>query len=530
MRQFQQQAAAPAHGPAGTPWGRRRAATRARWRRVSAALLAAAALAVAGCTGGSAATGGSQPGFARGFPTGPDRTWADEAIYFIVTDRFANGDPANDGDAQPGRPSWWQGGDLKGVRDKLDYIQGLGMTAIWITPVVLQMPGNYHGYAALDLYQVDPHLGDLNELKELVQAAHRRGLKVVLDVVLNHLGQNHPWLRDPGKQDWFHPRCSINWQSQKSIEDCWLFDLPDLNTENPAVRRYLTDWTLWLTQETGVDGFRLDTARHLPKDFLQEWAAAVHARYPGFWILGEVWSTDYSYQAGYLAAGLDAVTDFQTYESIRQALGGARPALSRLTWPPALAARLLPRSGARATFLDNHDVPRFVGLSPSDEAVARLKLALAYLFTVPGTPVLYYGTEVALPGGKDPDNRRFMPWESPPRPELREYVTALARLRQSHAALRRGEWVELHASQEVLAYARRLGDQVAVVALNAGGEPWQSQVPAAALGLPEGARLTPALAAGPGSDRPGKPDSPLRVRQGQLDLTLPPQSAAVWVR
>jgi glycosidase len=174
------------------------------------------------------------------------RDWRDETIYFVMTDRFRNGDPSNDGDAVPGHLTTWQGGDLQGVIDELPYIKGLGMTAIWITPITEQTPGGYHGYWTKDFYRVDPHLGDMDKLKQLVMKAHGIGLKVVLDVVINHVGYDHPWLVDSAHAGWFHDRCTMVFSDQKSVENCWLAGLPDLNTENPAVRAYLTDWALWL--------------------------------------------------------------------------------------------------------------------------------------------------------------------------------------------------------------------------------------------------------------------------------------------
>lgn len=384
----------------------------------------------------------------------------------VMTDRFRNGDPSNDLDSRPGQLGWWQGGDLQGLIDELGYVKSLGMTAIWITPITEQTPGGYHGYWTLDFYTVDPHLGDMAKLQELVTKAHAIGLKIVLDVVINHTGYGHPWLTDPAHEGWFHDECAINYASQPSIESCWLAGLPDLNTENPAVRTYLTDWALWLIDQTHVDGFRLDTARHVPREFLTEWIGAIKRAHPEFWIVGEVYSSDYRYQQDYLDAGLDAVTDFQTYDSIRMGLAPTGD-LSRLTWPPVLGQNLMPgHADQRATFLDNHDVQRFVGANEPDDATkARLEQAIAYLFTMPGTPVLYYGTEVALRGGNDPDNRRMMPWDDA-NADVRAFTTKVATLRRDTPVLRRGTFKELASSQASLVYERVLGNDVAVVAMN----------------------------------------------------------------
>jgi alpha-amylase len=439
-----------------------------------------------------------------------------------MTDRFRNGDPSNDQDSVPGKPDWWQGGDLQGVIDELDYIKGLGFTAIWITPVTAQTTGGYHGYWTADFYAVDPHLGDLATLRRLVATAHQKGLKVVLDVVLNHVGYGHPWLRDGAHDGWFHEPCGISYSSQRSIEQCWLAGLPDLNTEDPRVRAYLTDWSLWLIRETAVDGFRLDTARHLPKDFLREWSSAVKREFPRFWIIGEVFSSDYRYQADYLQSGLDAVTDFQTYDGIR--MGLARNGdLSRLSWTPPLAASWLPRPDARLTFIDNHDVPRFIGPSdPDPDTVARLEQAIVYLFTMPGTPALYYGTEVGLSGGQDPSNRKPMPWQEPPHPEVRSLVARAASLRAATPALRGGGYVELRAEQSLYAYARTLGGDAILVALN--GDPDHGAV--ARIDL---ASLAPLAGdAGITADPLIGGSVSVTARDGALALDVPPQGATVW--
>jgi alpha-amylase len=446
--------------------------------------------------------------------------WSGESIYMVMTDRFRNGDPSNDLDSDGARADWWHGGDLQGVIDELPYIKGLGMTAVWITPVAEQMPGGYHGYWTRDFYKVDPHLGDMAKLAEFVRRAHELGLKVVLDVVVNHVGQRNPWLTDGAHAAWFHPDCVINFADQRSVENCWLAGLPDLDTENPAVRAYLTDWALWLIDQTSADGFRVDAARHLSKDFLKAWTGAIKAKHPSFWLLGEVYSSGYRYQSGFLDAGLDAVTDFQTYDVIRTGLS-VPGNLSQLSLPPGLAAADIGagHETARAIFLDNHDVARFVGPDPpSAVTLARLRQGLVYLFTMPGTPVLYYGTEIALPGGPDPDDRRSMSWAEASS-DVRDLVKTLAQLRRQPFGS--GEFVELVAGQQELAYARRSGTTAVLVVLN--GDPKASRtvsVPLASLGLGSDIIATDALAPLAGSVSSGG---------GTFRVDVPPRGAMVWL-
>lgn len=446
------------------------------------------------------------------------REWQDQAIYFVMTDRFHNGDPSNDGDARTADPRWWQGGDLRGVIEKLPYIKGLGMTAVWITPITAQTRGGYHGYWTEDFYKVDPHLGDLATLKELVSRAHTLGLRVILDIVLNHVGYDHLWLVE--RPTWFHDRCDIFDADPKSVEDCWLAGLPDLDTGSAEVRKHLIEWSVWLARESGVDGYRLDTARHLPRAFIAEWSAALERERPGFWILGEVFVSDYAEQAPYLKeAQLDAITDFQTYESIRLALGGERADLSRLGFPPPLAEHYLGRLDGRVTFIDNHDVPRFIGTAePDRERRTRLELALAYLFTVPGIPTLYYGTEIGLPGGGDPDNRRSMVWAEGPNATV-EHTRRLATLRQESDVLRRGDFERISADADHILYARRYQGELAVVGLNVSGETIALALPAAGLRVPPGTALRPAL----GTDQVPRVEGP------DVIVEIPGRGSAVWI-
>jgi len=443
--------------------------------------------------------------------------WRDEAIYMVMTDRFRNGDPSNDLDSVPGKLDAWQGGDLQGVIDELDYIKELGMTAIWITPFVVQTKGGYHGYWTLQANDVDPHLGKVAQLDALVRAAHARGLKVIFDVVLNHLGYGHPWLAEPAAVRNFHAECPINFADQRSVENCWLAGLPDLNTEDPGMRDLLVEyWSYWLTR-TGADGVRIDAARHLSKDFLRNWTTRMKQSFPRLWILGEVFSSGYRYQSGYLDAGLDAITDFQTYDSLRIGLD-PRGDLAQLLLPPTLAEDLAAENDSRrAIFIDNHDVPRFVGRdAPTAATKARLAQALVYLFTMPGIPILYYGTEIALPGGPDPDNRRPMAWTGGDE-TMRQLVRDLATTRQAIPALRRGAFIELSARRDVIEYARTgpSGD-VALVVLN--GELAQdAEIPLAKLGI-SGAVLH--CIVGPGV-------SHTSVDGDTLRMVLAPRAAAV---
>ncbi|MFZ5817138.1 MAG: alpha-amylase family glycosyl hydrolase [Bacillota bacterium] len=388
------------------------------------------------------------------------RPYSDDIFYLIMTDRFHNGDRSNDQGIEPNNATGIHGGDLQGVIDKLDYLKNLGVTGIWLTPVVENQQGGYHGYWAIDFYKVDPNLGDMATLKKLVDEAHRRGMKVFLDVVVNHTAPTHPFVTE--RPDWFHQTGSItNWESQEQVENFKLAGLPDLAQENPEVKRYLIEMSKWWIDQTGVDGFRLDTVRHVPKWFWAEYSRELHAHKPGFFLMGEAWNGDLNYLKGYLETGLDSLVDFARLFPMQEVFArGGDPSVLHAT-----VLRQLKETPDKvwAPFIDNHDLPRFVtGSAPG--GAEKLRLALAYLLTSPGMPILYYGTEVAMQGGDDPDNRRDMKFDA--NPEMFAYTQALIKLRKENPAFTRGTYTPIGKNPRVVAFLREHEGSRFVVAIN----------------------------------------------------------------
>lgn len=386
-----------------------------------------------------------------------------DLIYFVFTDRFHDGDPTNNFSVNKSSASAYQGGDFQGIIDKLNYIKELGFTTIWISPVVDNQTAGYHGYWTIDFYKTEEHFGSIEKLKELVQKAHSIDMKVILDMVVNHTGHSHPWAEDPSYNDWFNKKIVINdYNNQKEVEEGWLASLPDLNQNNPEVRKYLIDMAKWWIKETGVDGFRLDTVRHVPKDFWKEFAHEIKKEYPGFFMVGEVWNGDLNYVASYLDTGLDAMVDFPMYYAINDVFNGSKPA-ARLSEMIQRAGVYKEKRPLMGTFVDNHDVPRFVNqlYKLRDE---KLMQALAFMMTYTGIPVMYYGTEIALDGGADPDNRRDMDWEvqSP----VTDYVKKLTSIRKSNKALTHGDIKLLKAEKDFISYSRKFEDNTVIVAFN----------------------------------------------------------------
>lgn len=451
-------------------------------RRLLGLLLASAAL--AGCHQGVAAlpTAGADMGEAAASArTRNLEAWKDEIIYFVLTDRFYNGNKKNDYDVRPNDPHAYHGGDLEGVIKKLDYLKDLGATAIWITPVNENKPdalvGKYwgfHGYWIHDFNKVDRHLGDDATFKRLTAEAHRRGMKVMLDIVANHTGYDAPLAKDASKKDWFHHHGNIqNWDDQWQLEHRDIHGLPDFNTENPAVVKFHEDvWSSWI-KRFDLDGFRVDTVKHVPMKFWSDFNSTIKQRAPkDFLILGEVLHGDPGYVAPYTRQGkFDTVFDFPMYFTMTDVFArgqsmrklGERLGHDRAYGEPELLS----------PFLDNHDVPRFLSTAGGDER--KLRLAMAFLFTMRGIPTMYYGTEVGMTGAHEPDNREDMKWGK--NASLTSYTRTLMHLRHELAPLRRGKQLEMWQDDDVYGYSRLAGKDEVIVMLNNSDKPQTRLVP-----------------------------------------------------
>lgn len=424
--------------------------------------------------------------------------WKDEVIYFVLLDRFANGNRQNDFNVQPGNPTGYHGGDLDGLLSKLPYLDSLGVTTLWISPIVdndddqLAKTGlwGFHGYWAKDFERVDEHLGDKAKVTELLNKAHARGMKVMLDIVANHGGYEYKHRDDPQYKAWFNQHGNIqNWDDQWWLENGSLFGLPDFNQSHPAARKYLIDmWADWA--KLGFDGFRVDTVKHVQKDFWEDFNTQISKRTKSdFLILGEVLHGDTGYVADYQRRGkFHSLFDFPLYYTFNEvfAKGGSMRKLGdRFAQDGAY-----PNADLLSPFLDNHDVPRFLSQAGGD--LSKLKLALACVLTVRGIPSLYYGTEVGMTGHKEPENREDMAWGK--QPELTRYVQGLLAIRKESVALRRGKQLEMWQDDAIYAYGRLTSQEEAVVVLNNDGRPQTREIPLRAESkLKDGTRLTDRL-------------------------------------
>jgi alpha-amylase len=419
----------------------------------------------------------------------PPRPWSDEILYFVLVDRFADGDLSNDVAVDPADKGKFHGGDLKGLTEQLDEIASLGVTAVWVNPLVKNIDGfvtgagfpdwAYHGYWADDFGRLDPRFGSDADLEAFVRAAHARGLRVLLDVVYNHVGYGSRLLTDPRTKDYFRHPCG-----QDDLTSC-VAGLPDLMTERPEVRDWVLGPSLERARRFGLDGFRLDTVKHVDHAFWQEHRRRLRAEVsPSFFLLGEVWGGDAQVLDPWFASDeLDAGFDFGFQGS---ALGWVQGRGRTVAFARYLESRQKVRPGhLLAHFLSSHDVEG--ALSQLGGDVARFKLAAALQLAVSGLPVVFYGEEVGRDIGKWPSNRSDMPWgERAIRPgagvrrdeALRTWYRRLLAARRAHPGLSHFVHRTLSAEGDLLVFLREdpaRGDAV-LVAVNRGDAPAEATV------------------------------------------------------
>lgn len=447
----------------------------------------------------------------------------DESIYFVMTDRFVDGDPQNNnlyGDEyRPGQLTFYQGGDFKGLIEHLDYIKSMGFTAIWITPPVMQPPGRYlnegrnyeaagyHGYWAWDFSKIDPHLESPGATyDDFIHAAHAKGLKVIQDIVANHAHGN---ATAPEVQ--WHDQRNLVWGKGQVFDfgndsQNWfhhsgpqIADLMDFNDASPKVTQWMID-IYKDYQNRGVDAFRIDTMAWMSPEFWTEFSHAMHQNKPNFFMFGEVWTNgDYHWLSSYTHLDQDQGYPMNSGVSVLDMPGSAMNTWGQLenTFKPGgdytrVDSVLSHDASYRdasflVTFLDNHDKPRFNGTGGDGRQAGLTDYidALNWYFTARGIPCIYYGTEVQMQGGNDPDNRRMLGEQgiqaaqnNPVYWQLRK----LNALRASFEPLQKGLQTRLNASHDSYAFRRDYEGETAVVLLNKSGQDQNLQVQ----GLPNG--------------------------------------------
>ena len=359
---------------------------------------------------------------------------ASDAIYLITPDRFANGNTANDSikslyqGVNRNKPFSRHGGDIQGIINQLDYIQNLGMTTLWINPLTEnnQPEFSYHGYAITDFYKVDARFGSNEDFKKLTDLCHQRNMKMIIDLVFNHCGNEHWFIKDLPEKNWIHQFDTFTQSNyrlattadphasqfdKEKMEKGW-FDrhMPDLNQENPRLATYLIQNTIWWIEYLGLDGIRVDTHPYPEKNFMSRWTKTIMDQYPDFNIVGEVWEehvllTSY-YQTnatntdGYQGY-LPSITDFPLCFAINTGLmqnDGWAEGMAKIYY--ALAQDFAyTQPNNNVIFLDNHDITRFATNMKGD--IAKQKIGFALLATLRGIPQVYYGMEIGMLGSGD---------------------------------------------------------------------------------------------------------------------------------
>lgn len=391
------------------------------------------------------------------------RLWQDETVYSLMIDRFNDGDTKNDVDTNTEDPLSYNGGDFQGIIDKLDYIHDMGFTTIRLTPIFDNAPKGYHGYWVNDFYKTDEHFGSINTFKKLVSEAHKRKMKVIIDFVTNNVAATNPWVNDSSKQDWFHKQQAIHdWNNPDELENGTVDGLPDLNQDNPEVKKYLIDAAKWWIQKTNIDGYSLPEINHVPVSFWRDFSKEVKQEKKNFFLLGvpsEKTSTDLK---KYEEAGIDSLFNNQQSHNLRMVFANTDQSFKALEKDKLV----LKNPYLMANFFDNENTVRFTRdiVDKRQFPGSRWKTALAYLYTTPGIPVFYYGTEIALNGGEIPDNRQQMNFRT--EKDLIDYITKIGELRNQLPSLTRGTLEMIYEKNGMAVYKRVYKEETAIIVVN----------------------------------------------------------------
>ena len=440
----------------------------------------------------------------------------EDIMYLLMPDRFSNGNPSNDNmkgmleKANRENPNGRHGGDIQGISNHLDYLQNFGITALWINPLLENnmKDYSYHGYAITDYYNIDARFGSNQDYLDLVQKAKSNNIKIVMDMVFNHCGSNHWWMKDLPSRDWVHQfdnytRSNYRGealtdqhaaQSDRELMHNGWFDrtMPDLNQKNPFLAKYLIQNSIWWIEYADLGGIRMDTYPYADQDFMAEWVAAVYNEYPNFNIVGETWlqtisQTAYfqstTFPADKKASKLRSVTDFPLCYAANNSLN------EEDSWTTGMSKLYMTLSqdfvyanaDSNLIFLDNHDINRFANNINSD--FNKWKMGMTFLMTTRGIPMIYYGGEFMMTGDKskgDADLRKDFPggWKGDSvnvfkhenmtklQIESLEFTKQLFELRNNHKALQTGKLTQYIPQNHTYVYFRYNDSECFMIVMN----------------------------------------------------------------
>lgn len=444
-----------------------------------------------------------------------------DVLYLIMPDRFADGNPENNvidtmkyaAKVDRNNLNVRHGGDLAGIKKHIDYLDNLGVTAVWVNPVQENdMPGgSYHGYATTNYYKIDPRFGSNEEFTSLIDTLHSHGIKTVMDMIFNHSGIAHPWIEDLPASDWLNLQDNYqqtnyrlstitdpyvsDYDKMLTTDGWFVYGMPDLNQNNPHLMKYLIQNSIWWIEESQIDGIRMDTYAYADRDRMGEWIEAVQEEYPDFNIVGECWLGDVAavakWQSGSpLSEGYDTklkiVMDFPLMEKVKN----LAPFISETTPWAGLndiynhfsLDFVYSNPNDVLRFLDNHDTDRFI-LEDINE-LGPWKQAVAMLLTVPGIPQIYYGTELLMSGSKedggDGNIRRDMPGgfpgdsisvftregRTPLQNEAFDFISGINHWRKGNTAVKDGKFKHFMPTNGVYLYQRDNGIDSYLVVMN----------------------------------------------------------------
>lgn len=444
---------------------------------------------------------------------------ASDVLYLIMPDRFSKGsDSSVTGVASLNikttddrtNPSGRHGGDIAGMRQHLDYVDSLGVTAVWVNPVLENdMPGgSYHGYATTDYYRIDPRFGTNDDWTDFIADAHSRDIKVVMDMIFNHCGSSHPWMADKPSKDWinfpdeyvqtnhrlstvYDPYAS-DYDYKRTVDGWFVPTMPDLNQHNTHLMTYLIQNSIWWIEESKIDGIRMDTHPYADLKCMSEWLKAVKREYPNYNIVGECWYNNEgaeafwqknSYVNKVADSELPTVMDFVFCLGSREAF--SKPTINRdglnKIYDHLALDFLFPDPMHIMTFLDNHDTDRFLLEMPED--LSWWKQAVTFLLTSRGIPQIYYGTEILMHGTKAKSDgyiRLDMPGGFPGdttsvfsrsgRSELQneafDFMSKLLHYRRGNDAISKGSLKHFIPDNGLYTYERKYGNRRVVVMMN----------------------------------------------------------------
>ena len=455
-----------------------------------------------------------------------------DVLYMLMPDRFASGrnitkpmKGLNPYVVDRSKPSLRHGGDLEGVRQHLDYFNQLGVTALWFTPVLennlpdMNSQSSYHGYATTNYYRVDPRFGTNEDYARLVAEAHAKGLKVVMDMIFNHCGYDHPWVKDMPSKDWFN---TPEWMKKgdsyylqtsykltpvldpyaskvdkrETVDGWFVRSMPDLNQKNPHVMTYLIQNSEWWIETVGIDGIRMDTYPYADRKAMSQWMKILNEEYPNFNTVGETWVTEPAYTAAWqkdsklskVNSYLKTVMDFSFYDKLNLAKHEETDAwwkgLNRI-YNSLCYDYLYENPSSVMAFIENHDTDRF--LENGKDTLA-LKQALALLLTINRIPQLYYGTEVLMngtkevtdgnvrcdfPGGFVGDKHNAFTAEGRTKAEnsMFNWLSKLLKWRRNNMVITKGKQIQFIPYKGVYVIARQWNDQTILTILNGTSQP-----------------------------------------------------------